>query len=73
MIRGKLIAYTSQRKRERKKNLADLEKEYVEGKDPHILKQIKWVRKDINEIYEVDLEKKPNLLSRDFMRMVRGP
>ncbi len=56
---------TSQRKKERNKNLADLEeklkvleREHVEGKDSHILKQIKAVRKDINEIYEVDLEKK---------------
>ncbi len=64
---------TSQRKKERNKNLADLEeklkvleREHVEGKDPHILKQIKVVRKDINEIYEVDLEKKAKFAKQRF-------
>lgn len=49
VIRGKLIAYTSQRKKKSINKQVDLEeRELAKGNDPHIIKQIKTVRNDIN-------------------------
>ena len=65
VMRGKLIALTSHRKKERSKRLLELqenlnllEREHVEKKKSYILNQINDVKKEINKFYEGELEKK---------------
>ena len=73
MIRGKCIALTSHRKKERYKKLSDLEenlkvleREHIESKEPCILNQIRNVRKEINKLCEEELEKKAKFAKQRY-------
>lgn len=76
VIRGKLIAFTSHRKKERyikqsdlQENLKVLEREHIEKKEPHILSKINNDKKEINYMR---WRKKPNSLSRDYENSSRA-
>ena len=73
VIRGKCIALTSHRKKERYKKLSDLEenlkvleREHIESKEPCILNQIRNVRKEINKLCEEELEKKAKFAKQRY-------
>lgn len=64
VIRGKIIALTASRKKEKQKRLTELQDEFntlemrhSEQKDPQILTRIKTIKQDINGIYDEEIEK----------------
>lgn len=63
----------SHKKKERSKKLLDLqeklkmlESEHVEGKDPHILNKINTIKKELNGLYEEELEKKAKFVKQRY-------
>jgi hypothetical protein len=64
VIRGKIIALTASRKKEKQKRLNELQEElksleirHTEQKDPQILIKINKIKQDINGIYDEEIEK----------------
>lgn len=72
-LRGKLIMWSSQKKREREKQVKDLirilqslEMKHINSKDTDILNQIEETKQALNNIYEKQMEKKAKYVKQSF-------
>lgn len=73
VVRGKIIALTAFRKKEKQRRLVELQEEmksleisHTELKDPQILTRINKIKQDINCIYEEEIEKQLKFTKQRF-------
>lgn len=73
VLRGKVIMWSSIRKKEKEKQIQDmviklkcLEEEHMKTNNDNILKQLLCTRRTLNELYENQIEKKAKFLKQNY-------